>query len=89
MADFDHPNVLPLTGITYKQGYPLVLMPLMDNGDLKKFISNEYNVRIKYSKLYIQTLQLNIIYRSKSFLTLKWDAWTLEWPITKIYSVVK
>ncbi|XP_072046280.1 plexin-A2-like [Amphiura filiformis] len=39
MKDFNHNNVLGLIGLTFDpQGNPLVILPLMKNGDLKSFL---------------------------------------------------
>ncbi|XP_072025966.1 hepatocyte growth factor receptor-like [Amphiura filiformis] len=39
MKDFEHPNVLGLIGLTFDpEGSPLVVLPLMKNGDLKSFM---------------------------------------------------
>ena len=39
MKDFRHDNVLGLIGLTFDpQGNPLVILPLMKNGDLKSFM---------------------------------------------------
>ncbi|XP_067948106.1 uncharacterized protein [Watersipora subatra] len=46
MKDFKHMNVLQLIGIVYEptdpECLPLVVTPLMENGDLKTLISNEF-----------------------------------------------
>ena len=44
MKNFKHPNVLPLLGVVIKENIPYVILPFMDNGDLKTFVSNENNV---------------------------------------------
>ena len=39
MKDFRHSNVLGLIGLTFDpQGNPLVILPLMKNGDLRSFM---------------------------------------------------
>ena len=40
MLDFDHPNILPLVGVCLDSddGHPLIVLPLMANGDLKSFL---------------------------------------------------
>ncbi len=48
MKDFDHPNVLGLIGLTFDpEGSPLVVLPLMENGDLKSFIKRT-RVRMQF-----------------------------------------
>jgi len=44
MKDFSHPHILSLIGVIFKEGKPFVVLPYMENGDLKKFISNTDNV---------------------------------------------
>ena len=48
MKDFNHMNVLKLIGIVYEpadpDGLPLVITPLMEKGDLKTLISDEFYV---------------------------------------------
>ena len=44
MKDFDHKNVLSLYGVVITEIRPYVILPFMDNGDLKKYISNAQNV---------------------------------------------
>ena len=43
MKNFKHPNILPLLGVVIKENIPNVILPFMDNGDLRIFISNEKN----------------------------------------------
>ena len=40
MLEFDHPNVLRLLGVCFdtEDRLPLIVMPLMSNGDLKSFL---------------------------------------------------
>ncbi|CAH1784899.1 unnamed protein product [Owenia fusiformis] len=41
MREFDHVNVLSLLGIVVKDdGHAMIVLPIMSNGDLKKFISS-------------------------------------------------
>ena len=46
MARFEHPNVLPLIGISFDDDKaPLIVTPYMSNGDLRKWLRTETNVR--------------------------------------------
>ncbi len=49
MATFDHPNVLGLLGvcINEQQSSPLLVLPYMENGDLKTFLKGKRNVATK------------------------------------------
>ena len=47
MMDFDHENVLSLTGICIKDDLPYVVLPIMENGDLKSFTSSAKQVGLK------------------------------------------
>ena len=40
MLEFDHPNVLQLLGVCFdtEDHLPLIVLPLMSNGDLKSFL---------------------------------------------------
>ena len=40
MKQFDHPNVLSLIGVSVLEDKPCALLPLMSNGDLRKFIND-------------------------------------------------
>ena len=61
MMDFDHQNVLSLTAICIKEDLPYVILPLMENGDLKSFTSNSKNVSfILASCLYLLLLTHDI-----------------------------
>ncbi len=44
LKDFKHEHVLGLIGVAIEKNHPYVLLPYMENGDLKSFISNEENV---------------------------------------------
>ncbi len=39
MRTFHHPNVMTMIGIVIKDNKPHVLLPYMENGDLKEYIS--------------------------------------------------
>lgn len=42
MCGFDHPNVLGLVGISLDQSNsPYLLLPYMENGDLKRFLKKK------------------------------------------------
>ncbi|XP_022081092.1 hepatocyte growth factor receptor-like isoform X2 [Acanthaster planci] len=42
MKNFDHPNVLPLLGLTFNpEGHPVIVLPLMSNGDLLSFVKHQ------------------------------------------------
>ena len=45
MHNFDHPNVLSLLGVVIDDNKPYVIMPLMENGDLRVFIGNRERVQ--------------------------------------------
>ena len=40
MLNFDHPNILHLLGVCFdtEDHFPLIILPLMSNGDLKSFL---------------------------------------------------
>lgn len=44
MKDFDHLNVLSLYGVVIRNNEPHVILPYMENGDLKNYVKNEDNV---------------------------------------------
>jgi len=45
MKDFDHPNVLALIGVVLnEENIPMVVIPLMVKGDLKKVLRDEKEV---------------------------------------------
>jgi serine/threonine protein kinase len=48
MKDFAHPNVLMLSGVVVDNGsdLPLIVLPYMDNGDLKSFVANDPYVSV-------------------------------------------
>ena len=43
MKDFDHPNVLSLTGVCYDtpEGAPYIILPFMANGNLKDYLKRK------------------------------------------------
>lgn len=44
MSDFEHPNILSLTGVCLDGGpVPYVVMPFMFNGDLLSYLKKERN----------------------------------------------
>ena len=40
MRDFNHPNVLSLLGVVIRDCRPHVVLPFMEHGDVKTYISN-------------------------------------------------
>ena len=46
MKDFNHKNVLNLVGVVLQNDLPFVLLPLMENADLRTFILNPSNVNL-------------------------------------------
>ena len=44
MVYFDHPNVLSLLAITIDKDKPHVILPFMDLGDLRSYVSKPDNV---------------------------------------------
>ncbi|XP_061187468.1 macrophage-stimulating protein receptor-like [Saccostrea echinata] len=44
MADFHHPNVMPLIGICLSDEMPLVILPFMRHGDMLTYIRDQNNV---------------------------------------------
>ena len=46
MKDFDHANVLSLLGVTVQNDRPYVILPLMEHGDLKNYVSKHDKVGI-------------------------------------------
>ena len=47
MKDFHHENVLELIGVTIRGDVPFVLLPFMEYGDLRNYISNQNLVSIR------------------------------------------
>ena len=45
MLGFDHPNVLKLLGVCFdtEDKLPIIVLPFMENGDLKSFLSGKRN----------------------------------------------
>ena len=48
MHNFTHPNVLSLIGVVIDDNKPYVIMPLMENGDLRVFIGNRERVQTTF-----------------------------------------
>ena len=44
MREFDHPNVLTLIGVAIQDNLPLVVLPFMEYGDLKSYVSDQKRV---------------------------------------------
>lgn len=50
MANFDHPNVARLIGISStNNNYPIIVTDFMAQGDLRNYIINPENVRFIFS----------------------------------------
>ncbi len=45
MQHFTHPHVVPLLGLAVKDNIPYVVVPFMENGDLRCYVKKETNVR--------------------------------------------
>lgn len=66
MKDFNHPNVLSLIGVVMnEQKLPMVVIPFMSKGDLKKVLKDESEVGLNISTCFLITNHLN----STHFLT--------------------
>ena len=46
MKDFEHDNILDLIGVVIDGLNAYVVLPYMENGDLKRLICNENNVSL-------------------------------------------
>ena len=44
MKDFEHSHVLQLIGVAIQDDRVYVVLPFMENGDLKSYVSNDENV---------------------------------------------
>ncbi len=57
MKDFHHQNVLELIGVTVRYDVPFVILPFMEYGDLRTYISNQNLVRTQsqYTFIYCVT----------------------------------
>ena len=51
MLDFNHQHILPLLGVSIHKNRPHVILPYMENGDLKEYISNPQNVSVKHKHI--------------------------------------
>ncbi len=76
MKNFKHPHVLPLLGVVIQENVPYVILPFMDNGDLKTFVSNENNVRQK---------QTFVIKHNALMLLMKIQLSVLSSPFQEVY----
>ena len=46
MKKFNHHNVLKMIGISVYEGKPCIILPLMSNGDLQKYLKSNKSVSI-------------------------------------------
>jgi len=53
MRQFNHPNIMSMYGVSVHEGLPCVVMPLMQNGDLKSYLRKNRSVSINIYILYI------------------------------------
>ena len=49
MSDFQHKNVLSLVGITLKDGQPHIIVPLMEQGDLKSYVASRVRMHCLFT----------------------------------------
>ena len=47
MRQFNHPNVLSIYGVSVHNDKPCVLLPLMANGDLQKYLKDNCEVSVQ------------------------------------------
>lgn len=59
MRQFNHPNVLSLTGVSVYDDVVCVVMPFMSNGDLKTYMRKKHEVNMLTTSLHISTLGAN------------------------------
>ena len=45
MRQFNHPNILSICGISVHEDKPCVILPLMSNGDLEKYLRKHDEVK--------------------------------------------
>ena len=73
MKDFNHSNVLSLIGVAIKDNNkPFVILPYMEHGDLKSYISNPDRVKlqncaISSDKRSISNQAVHIVFRPITF----------------------
>ena len=61
LRQFNHPNILPLCGVSVHEDKPCVILPLMSNGDLDRYLKN-------HSEVIANTLNCNL--DCKSFMSI-------------------
>ena len=44
MKQFNHPNVLSVIGISIHNGKPCIILPLMSNSDLHRYLKKHFEV---------------------------------------------
>ena len=55
MRQFNHPNVLSLVGVSVHNNKPCAVLPLMVNGDVRKFLLKNGEVSRVISNIYRKT----------------------------------
>ena len=55
MSEFEHPNVLSLIGVVLRSRTPLIVLPYMEYGDLRTYISDTTRVSITDTHTHIHT----------------------------------
>ena len=62
MKEFKHDNIMALVGVVIEHDKALVLLPFMENGDLRSFISNDGNVSCYPCPYGVASLMLSLYY---------------------------
>ena len=70
MKKFNHPNVLKIFGVSVYEDKPCIILPLMSNGDLKKYLIANKSVSTKYILCFLFQGDLHFIYLCIGFVEL-------------------